>query len=1381
MSADFISKLFAGGGEMGARMRACDWASTKLGVVENWPASLRSALSICLGSRFPIAIYWGPELVLLYNDAWSPIPGTKHPWALGRPAIEVWPEIWTEIGPAFEQVFATGEATYNEEFLLFMHRHGYTEECWFSYTFTPIRGESGAVEGVFNAVIETTFRVIEQRRTRVLRDLGAREAAVRSADEACAIAAEVLAADGHDVPFCALYLANSDHTEAHLAGVSGLAPSSPLCPKNVRLDQSSSSLLGLASRAGRIETIDGLQGRFGPTSSGPWPEPVTCALVAPIVTAASAPPAGYLIVGVSPRRAVDDEYRQFVERAATQVASAIANATALAAERQRAEELAALDRAKTTFFSNVSHELRTPLTLILGPTRDMLAGTLGALPPDVREQLELQERNAVRLQKLVNSLLDLSRLEAGRVQINFEPVDLAAITRDLAEAFRIAIERAGLALKLDIEPIQDTVFVDRDMWEQIVLNLLSNALKFTFEGTIEVSLRSYEGFAELRVKDTGVGVAADQLPRLFERFHRVEGAKSRTHEGTGIGLALVQELVKLHGGVVEVSSELGEGTAFTVSVPTGSRHLTVPTVAPDSQPASTSLGAAPFVEEALRWLPDRSEAHSIPPPIRERDDGDSVARTDDEDRARILVADDNADMREYVRRHLLRYWDVEAVSDGIQALEAARERPPDLILTDVMMPGLSGFALLAELRADPRTRAIPVIMLSARAGEEARVEGLEAGAEDYLAKPFSARELLARVRTHLEIARLRNAVRTERDQLRALLGQVPAIVNFLHGPDLIWEYIHPLAKAALADRDVLGKPLLEVLPEFRDQEYPALLRRVVETGERIEGFERLVRLPNADGTTRETYWNFVYLPVRYGGDRIEGVMTFDIEVTSQVIARRRADESRAEHQRLIQQLEAGIAQTDLEGRFVFTNERYQELVGRTDSELSGLRMQDITHPDDLPANMTHFARLVADGTPFMLQKRYVRPDGSSVWVHNSVSRIDDAEGRPHGVAAVAIDVTEQRALEARAALLTERLSTAQRAAKVGIFDWNLTTDTVHWSPELYDLLGVARDSVQSTSEEWTRRTLPDDREHGWRGFQAATAAKLEYYDIEVRIVRPDGAPRWLRLSNQLFYDAHGNATRLVGAAIDIDELKHAVASERTAREQAERAARFSEMFVGILGHDLRNPLGAITAAANLLEMRADNERIATPVSRIVASANRMDRMIGQLLDFTRIRVGQGLPLDRVRVDLSQLCRAIIDEIEPVYRCPIELGSVGDVTGFWDRDRLSQLFSNLAANACQHGTAGSVRTRLDGTARDVVRLEVINGGVIPEELLPVIFEPLRTSERHAKRAGSSGLGLGLFISQQIARAHDGAIHVESDEQRGTRFVVTLPRQRDAGEP
>jgi signal transduction histidine kinase len=620
-------------------------------------------------------------------------------------------------------VVRTGEAFWGQDLLFMLERHGFVEETYFDVSYDPVRVESGGVGGVYCIVTETTDRVVSGRRMALLRDLAARQTTARTTRDAFALAMETLASHGQDIVFALAYSGDE------------LQGSTP-----------------------------GAQARLAET-------PPHLLRELPLFAAGADARAERLVVGLNPQRPLDDQYRAFLDLVASQLDSALANARAYEEERLRAEALSEIDRAKTAFFSNVSHEFRTPLTLILGPIADLAAGN-DARPAVDRERIELVHRNSLRLLKLVNTLLDFSRIEAGRTQAVYRPTDLATLTADLASAFRSAIERAGMALIVDCPPLSEPAYVDRDMWEKIVLNLVSNAFKYTPEGEIRVSLRRVGSSIALTVADTGVGIPKHELPHLFERFHRVEGIKGRTHEGTGIGLALVQELARLHGGTSGVESLPGAGSTFTVTIPSGSAHLPADRVDASGAGAVSSLGATPYVEEALRWLPEGGDETGISvetaSPAASR-----AAVTADAKRPQVLLADDNADMRSYLERLLCAQYDVEAVADGSAALAAARLRRPDLVLADVMMPSLDGFGLLRELRADSDLSAVPVVLLSARAGEEARVEGWSAGADDYLVKPFSARELLARVESHLNLARVRRdseaALRASEEKLQRSL------------------------------------------------------------------------------------------------------------------------------------------------------------------------------------------------------------------------------------------------------------------------------------------------------------------------------------------------------------------------------------------------------------------------------------------------------------------------------------------------------------------------------------------------------------------------------------------------------------------------------------
>ena len=764
-----VNKVFGDGGNMGALMRSIDWSRTPLGPVSGWSQALRTTVGLVLRNRFPLVLWWGPRLVQFYNDAYSPLLEAKHPQAMGQPVSECWPEIWHIIGPMIEAPFSGQPATWSDDLLLLINRKGLLEETHFKVAYSPVPDDTVQVTGiggVLGTVAETTEQVYGERQLKTLRDLDARALETKTPERSCETAASTFKENPFDVPFALVYLIEADGKRARLASSCGFdTDNGPANPTVIDLQVLVGAHAWPLSRivdTRSVEVVTDVRTRFGTLPRGRWSESPRFAIGLPLSSPDQPRPYGVLIAGCNPHRQLDDGYyRPFFELAAAQVTTAIRNANAFEGQRWRAAKLAEIDRAKTAFFSNVSHELRTPLTLILGPLEDALGGASRTLSGD---NLETAYRNALRLLKLVNALLDLSRIDADRVQPSFEPTDLGTATIELAGVFRAAIERAGLRLIVHCDTLPEPVYVDREMWEKTVLNLLSNAFKFTFEGEINVTLRPSGDRVELTVRDSGVGISPDQLPRVFERFYRVEGAKARTHEGSGIGLALVQELVRMHGGDIRAESELGKGTTFAVSIPFGSSHLPTDRIAAERTVASTATRAAAFADEALRWLPGSQtpigEA-SLPP--------ETVAGTAG---ARILLADDNADMRDYVARLLREHWEVHCVADGEAALAALNGGDFDLVLADVMMPLLDGFGLLRAIKSGPRTQRIPVIMLSARAGDESRVASLSAGADDYLIKPFSARELLARISTHLQLGRVRQEAAQARSELEQLMAQM---------------------------------------------------------------------------------------------------------------------------------------------------------------------------------------------------------------------------------------------------------------------------------------------------------------------------------------------------------------------------------------------------------------------------------------------------------------------------------------------------------------------------------------------------------------------------------------------------------------------------------
>jgi len=976
--ASFLGSGAMSGGELGRLIQEYDWSRTPLGPLESWPQSLKTSVDLMLNSQHPMWVGWGPDVTFLYNDAYIQVLSlAKHPWALGRPAAEVWAEIWNFCGPLADKVFQRGEPSFVDDVRLFMNRGDFVEETYYSFSYSPIRDEFGMVAGLFCPSTEVTPKVLNARRLRTLSELSANALVQRTTDAACASASAILGKNPDDIPFTALYLIDSGNRKARLKHTSGISRGLEITsPESVDLtDESEPQALWPFADVMRmaqsvvvpVRNVEGLP-------LGPAKQHVSEALVLPLISRGEERPVGVLVAGINPSRRLDPEYRAFYDLIAVQVATAIQNARTAEEERKRLEALAEIDRAKTAFFSNVSHELRTPLSLMLGPVDNLLAEDHNELSPAVKEQLEMASRNGSRLLRLVNTLLDFSRIEAGRIQATYEPTDLSALTVELASVFRSATEKAGLRLELECPTLPETIFVDREMWEKIVLNLISNAFKFTFEGGITVSLSKVGNAVELRVQDTGVGIPEEQLPHLFERFHRVENTRSRTHEGSGIGLALVQELAKLHGGSVRVESALGEGSTFVVSVPLGKDHLPAERIGTLQHAATTSGSATPFVEEALRWLPDAypPEFDGFPPAHTGSPANDLTMR-----RPRVLVADDNADMRQYLVRLLAPRYEGHAFPDGQSALDAARQRSPDLVLTDVMMPTLDGFGLLNELRSDPKTKTVPVILLSARAGEDSRVEGMQQYADDYLVKPFTARELLVRVSTHLKMARVRSEAAElerrlraeadlERNRLRESFTLAPAGMAMLRGSDHRFTFLNAAFLAITGRRaaaQLLGKTVRDSFPELEGQGFDEFLNHVYQTGEPFVAKEREVRL-RRQGKDETIYVSFSCHPMRRVDGAVEGILVHAVEVTAEVLARttlearvkeRTAELSRAEERLRILSGRLLQAQDDERRRLA------RELHDSAGQMLAALKMNLVPLGEEVSKQSPRLGQLATNG------------------------------------------------------------------------------------------------------------------------------------------------------------------------------------------------------------------------------------------------------------------------------------------------------------------------------------------------------------------------------------------------------------------------------------
>jgi PAS domain S-box-containing protein len=1362
--------FLAGGGEMGAHMRALDWSRTPLGPPQSWPQSLRSTVSMLLPSKAQICLFWGPEFIVLYNDAYRPVFGAKHPGALGRPGREAWSEIWShQLHGLLEGVVQTGEAFWARDLLFELERYGFPEETYFDVSYDPVRVETGTVGGVFCIVTETTERVVGERRLALLRDLAARNATARSERDACVVAMETLTGTP-DVAFALAYL-DDDLQAATPDAERQLAGTKPDLVKTIALPSSS------GARTGR------------------------------------------LVIGLNARRPFDDGYRSFLDLVADQVAIAITNARAYEAERQRAEALAAIDRAKTTFFSNVSHEFRTPLTLLVGPLEDELADA-DVLPAARRERLETAHRNALRLLRLVNTLLDFSRIEAGRIDANYEPTDLAALTIDLASAFRSAIEKAGLALVVDCPPLPAPVYVDRDMWEKVVLNLLSNAFKFTFEGAIRVALQWCDDHVELRVADTGVGIAAADLGRMFERFHRVRHARARTHEGTGIGLALVQELARLHGGTVSVTSEEGRGTTFTVSVLTGTAHLPADRIAARRQLTPTAIGATPYVEEALRWLPDA--ARMAP------SDADALsvssARVDvSESPARVLIADDNADMREYLARILAPHYRIEVVADGGAALDRVRLNAPDLILTDVMMPTLDGFELLAAVRADPRTRLTPVVLLSARAGEEARIEGLQAGADEYLVKPFSARELLACISSQLQLARLRReserALRYQSEQHLTLLNRAPLGVYLVDADFRIAE-VNPVALPVFGDMPggVIGRAFDDVAHRLWGEEYAnelvAIFRRTLETGESYVTAERAsFRIDR--GITEVYEWRVdrITLP-----DGRFGLVCYFRDISDQ----KNATAARAYLAALVDSADDAIIAKNLDGVIQSCNAAAERMFGYSSQELIGRSIRMLIPPERQDEEDEILARLRRGERIEHFETIRMRKDGRRLNVALTISPVKDDLGNIIGASKIARDITALKQAEAERirliqenAAVTETLNnvgalvasdldrdkvvqavtdaaTERTGAAFGAFFYNVVDERGE-SYTLYAISGVPR-------EMFAKSPMARNTEVFGPTFRGTSVVRSDDITEDPRYGHNapyDGMlPGQLPIRSYLAVPVKGRGGDIIGGLffghsevarftahherIAIGIASWAAVALENARlyMNVQEASRLKDEFLASLSHELRTPLNAILGYARMLRsgiIAPDKKERA--IATIERNATSLTQIVEDVLDISRIVSGK-MRLNVQTVDFPTIVRNAIDAIAPAADAKgVRVETVLDpdatpISG--DPERLQQVLWNLLSNAVKFTQRdGKVQVRLE-RVNSHIELTVSDTGIgIAPEFLPHVFERFRQAEGGTTRE-RGGLGLGLSIARHLTELHGGTIEVSSGGVgQGATFRVKIP--------
>ncbi|ACD21392.1 response regulator [Paraburkholderia phytofirmans] len=1327
--------FLAGGGELGALIRAYDWTQTALGAPDTWPQGLKIAIRIMLTSRQPLWIGWGDELLYFYNDPYKSIIGGKHPVALGQPTRVVWREIWTDIEPLLDTALAGAEGIFVEQKLLIMERNGFPEETYYTFSYSPIPGEDGEPGGIICANSDNTAQVVGERQLALLKELAAVSPNGRDWREACELSARALQANPQDLPFALLYAAEPGSDTVTLVGACGIEPGHPAAPQTMRVGESLWPIADVV-KIQAPQMVRDLTQRFGTAlPRGPWHLAPEQAVILPVSAGSESTQTVLLIAGLNPCRLVDDAYRSFLNLVAGQIGAAIGYAQAYEEERRRAEALAEIDRAKTTFFSNISHEFRTPLTLMLGPLEELLArpqpgpsGNNAQTRSDIddRALIEITHRNGLRLLKLVNALLDFSRIEAGRIEIHTQPTDIAAFTAELASLFQSAMEAAGLRLEVEIPATPVVVQLDREMWEKVVMNLLSNAYKFTFFGTVRVAVRAVTGGVEVSVTDSGIGVAEEEVPRLFERFHRVAGAPGRSVEGSGIGLAMVQELVKLHGGTVRVDSVLGEGACFTVSLPSGA----VQSEREDAGVHATmSKHARSYVDAALRWSPENEivDGASIETASADETSPEAAPAA----AARLLVVDDNADLREYMSRILRAAGhDVRLASDGQAALEAARAEAPDLVLSDVMMPRLDGFGLLRALRADPHLRDTPVLMLSARAGEEARVDGIEHGADDYLTKPFSARELLARVSGNLQLARLRRETEMKlREESRTLeilnrVGStVAAELDLNRAVQIVTDAATELTGAAF------GSFFYNVL----DQKGGSYMLFTL-SGVQKEAFERL---PMPRNTA-------VFAPT-FQGDGIVRVddITQDPRYGHNAPHRGMPDG----HVKVRSYLAAPVQSRggEVVGGLFFGHPEPGVFTERAERIVAGIAAQAAIAIDN--ARLYQAAQIeIAERTKAQsalrdlnetLERRVIETvaDRDRLWeLSEDLLVVADIEGR------------------------LQRVSPSWSTA---------LGHNVHWlmSRSYVDL-------VHPDDVETVRTHLAELRR---------TGVPVRY---ENRFKRIDGTWRWVAWTLALDPDT----TRIHGVGRDVTADKETTEALRHAEEALRMAQKMEAIgkLTGGVAHDFNNLLQVIGGNLQLLAKDvAGSEKPEQRVRNALAGVARGANLASQLLAF-----GRRQPLAPKVVNLGRFVRGLDDMLRRALGDGVEIETIVS-GGLWntlvDPFQVENALLNLAINARDamsgHGKltieAGNAalddayaKRNAEVTPGQYVMLAVTDTGAgMSPEVRERVFEPFFTT-----KAEGQGTGLGLSMVYGFVKQSGGHVKIYSEEGHGTTIRIYLPRVR-----
>ena len=1202
-------------------------------------------------------------------------------------------------------------------------------------------------------------------------------------------AALTLSENQHDFPFSLFYKISDDGLTATLTASSGIEKEIAAAPTSIDLGLPHATKWPVREAIDKKETIlvENVNELFEDLPKGNWDIPPKNAIVIPVDIHGTKIPNAVLITCLNPYRLPDEKYLSFLKLVVEKLGQMLVNVNNIEQERKRIETIEELDRAKTLFFSNISHEFRTPITLMLGPLEELLNKPSGNFNRAEKQSLSATHRNALRLLRLVNTLLDFSRIESGRHQARYQLTDIDVFTQNLSSNFRSAIEKAGLKFIVETEPVYQPVYVDRQMWEKIVFNLLSNAFKYTLEGSITLKLFSADDKIVMQVKDTGVGIPAKELPHMFDRFHRAKNVVGRTYEGTGIGLSLTKELILMHGGTIGVESFEGEGSVFTVEIPVGKEHLAEANIHEWENDVDSEM-ADLYVEEVISLI-DSTAAESD---LQEMEEGH---RTDE---PVILIVDDNADMRQHIRSIIgVKYRTITA-ANGMDALRKIHENLPSLILTDIMMPVMDGIELLRQVKNNKRTAHIPVIFITARAGEESRVEGYETGADDYLVKPFSVKELLARIHSQLRIVKTRQRVEL---QLRDFFMQSPVAIAVLKGEEFVIEIANKkiLEFWGRTEEEVIGRPLFESLQEIAGQGFDTLLQQVMRTGQRYIDEERGLDIIR-NNKLIHVYVKFIYEPLVQEDGTISGVIVMAEEITDQVEARRRMEKTNRELQilaTLTRSIADAVIATDMNANIISWNRGAENLYGYTEEEVLGKPGRAILKTVFLSEK---------DNEEWQQQLNTLgwwrgevvqhRKDGSPVPVMVSIAYVKDEDGNPIAGVGVNRDITEQKAFAQKLEQMVRERTSQLNDSIVELensktFLQQLINSSIEYISVLdkdmrYVLVNKKfEEGIGLTFSELDGKSIFDvnpgiKESPQYQHILKALEGETMYMNKKRAIARPD-------LIVDSYFIPLKIQNQVEGVIIMSRDLTEIIKSELLLEQKNEELKRTNEelkSFNYIASHDLQEPLRKIQIFIDLLQRHKEDPVVKEKyMGRIKDASNRMSQLIKSVLDYSKLSYTedafQPTDLNKILADVLNDFELILSEKNATVDSPV-LPVIRAIPY-----QMHQMISNLISNAlkfnnqapvikitCNNVKGYQVPTvqYIDGE-KDFLELSFTDNGIGFEgEYSDKIMQLFQRLHNNAEYPGS---GVGLSIVKKIVDHHQGFIQASSEKGEGATFTVWLP--------